>query len=44
MKITQDVRKYAAEKGMDATDAVEQGMKEQSEVFLQSGAELYQDA
>ena len=44
MKITQDVRKYAAEHGVDAEDAVEQGMKEQSEVFRQTGAELYQEA
>ena len=43
MKITQDVRDYAADKGIgDVNAAVEQGLKEQSEKFRKSGSEIYQ--
>jgi phosphomethylpyrimidine synthase len=42
MKITEDVRKYAAEKGIeDAAKAVDEGMKEMSETFAKTGAEVY---
>jgi phosphomethylpyrimidine synthase len=41
MKITQDVRDYAAQKQLDAQAALEAGMKEKSEEFKQSGAEIY---
>ena len=41
MKITQDVRKYAEEKGVDQETALEQGMKEKSQEFLNKGAEVY---
>ncbi|MEK7392261.1 MAG: phosphomethylpyrimidine synthase ThiC, partial [Fibrobacterota bacterium] len=42
MKITEDVRKYAAEKGIeDAAQAVDEGMKEMSATFAKSGAEVY---
>ncbi len=43
MKITQDVRDYAAEKGIgDIKVAVETGMQEQSKKFKQAGSEIYQ--
>ena len=42
MKITQDVRKYAAEHGMDAQDALAEGMKEKAAEFVASGSEIYQ--
>jgi phosphomethylpyrimidine synthase len=41
MKITQEIRDYAAEKGLDATVAHAAGMAEQSDVFVDTGAELY---
>lgn len=42
MKITQDVRKYAEEKGLDSEEeAVKEGMKEKSEEFKQAGSEIY---
>ena len=44
MKITQDVRDYAAKKKLDEAAAVEAGMAEQSEKFADTGAELYQPA
>ena len=42
MKITQDVREYAAKKEIDEKAALEIGMKEKAEEFVSSGAELYQ--
>jgi phosphomethylpyrimidine synthase len=44
MKITEDVRKYAAEQGLKETDALAAGMEQKSREFVQSGAELYQKA
>ena len=42
MKITQDVRDYAAEKGIGDIDiAVEEGMKEKAEEFKRKGVEIY---
>ncbi|NKF22269.1 phosphomethylpyrimidine synthase ThiC [Solimonas marina] len=41
MKITQDVREYAAKVGADEQAAFEQGMAEKSAEFKQSGAEVY---
>jgi phosphomethylpyrimidine synthase len=41
MKITQDVRDYAAQKGIEEAAALEAGMKEKSEQFKKSGAEIY---
>jgi len=42
MKITQDVREYAAQKQIDEEAALGVGMKEKSEEFLTAGAEIYQ--
>jgi phosphomethylpyrimidine synthase len=41
MKISQDVRDYADENGLNETDALAEGMKEKSKEFLQAGAEIY---
>jgi len=43
MKITEDVRKYAAEKGISEEEAIEQGMREKSEEFEQKGGKLYSE-
>jgi len=42
MKITQDVREYAAQKEIDEAAALGVGMKEKAEEFVASGAEIYQ--
>jgi phosphomethylpyrimidine synthase len=41
MKITEDVRKYAREKGLDENSALQEGMAEKSQEFVQQGAEVY---
>lgn len=41
MKITQDVRNYAKEKGLTETEALAKGMAEKAEEFAQKGSELY---
>jgi len=44
MKITQDVRDYAARHGVDEDKALEIGMAEKSREFVEKGAEIYQKA
>jgi phosphomethylpyrimidine synthase len=44
MKITEDVRKYAAEKGLTEEAAMAEGMREKSAEFVQKGAEVYAKA
>jgi phosphomethylpyrimidine synthase len=45
MKITQDVRDYAKEHGIESAEAaLELGMKEKAEEFKKSGGEVYQRA
>ncbi len=41
MKITQDVRDYAAEHGLDEKAALTEGMAEKAAEFRQAGAEVY---
>ena len=41
MKITQDVRDYAAKLGTDDKAAIDQGMAQKSQEFLEQGAEVY---
>jgi phosphomethylpyrimidine synthase len=41
MKITEDVRKYAAEQGLAEAEALESGMQEKRKEFLEKGAEVY---
>ena len=44
MKITEDVRKYAAEQGIAEEEALKKGMEEKSKEFVESGAEVYTKA
>jgi phosphomethylpyrimidine synthase len=44
MKITEDVRKYAAEQGLAESDALESGLKEKAKRFAEKGSELYAKA
>jgi phosphomethylpyrimidine synthase len=41
MKITEDVRRYAAEQGVSEDAALEKGMEAKSKEFLDKGAEVY---
>ncbi|HEY8943887.1 MAG TPA: phosphomethylpyrimidine synthase ThiC [Polyangiaceae bacterium] len=41
MKITEDVRKYAAEKGVTEQDALKAGMAEKSQEFADKGNDVY---
>ncbi|HEY4021829.1 MAG TPA: phosphomethylpyrimidine synthase ThiC [Pseudonocardiaceae bacterium] len=41
MRITQDVRKYAEENGMETVDAIEAGMGEMAERFREHGNQVY---
>jgi phosphomethylpyrimidine synthase len=41
MKITEDVRKYAAEQGLAEQDALKAGMKEKAKEFVEQGAQIY---
>jgi phosphomethylpyrimidine synthase len=44
MKITQDVRDYAAAQGVDEKAALNKGMEEKSIEFKKKGAEIYHKA
>ena len=41
MKITEDVRKYAAEQGVAEQDALKKGMADKAREFVKGGAEIY---
>ncbi|RZK61991.1 MAG: thiamine biosynthesis protein ThiC, partial [Pedobacter sp.] len=41
MKITQDVREYAAEQGLNDLDALTKGMQDKSKEFSEKGSEIY---
>jgi phosphomethylpyrimidine synthase len=41
MRITQDVRDYAARHGMDERRAMEKGLREKAEEFIEKGAQVY---
>ena len=41
MKITQDVREYAAGRGVEAEKALQLGMQEKAVEFVQQGKRLY---
>ena len=43
MKITQDVRDFAAQQGVSEQEALSKGMQEKSIEFKKSGAEIYQE-
>jgi phosphomethylpyrimidine synthase len=44
MKISQDIRDYAAEQGLETAEAIERGMAEKSEEFRERGGEVYVEA
>jgi phosphomethylpyrimidine synthase len=44
MKITEAVRKYAAEQAISEEEALQRGMAEKSKEFAENGAELYSKA
>jgi phosphomethylpyrimidine synthase len=44
MKITQDVRDYAAGLGVSESEALQKGMKEKAAEFVSAGAEIYRRA
>ncbi len=44
IKITKDVRKYAAEQGIAEEEALKKGMEEKSKEFVEKGAEVYAKA
>ena len=44
MKITEDVRKYAAEQGIAEEEALKRGMEEKAKEFVEKGAEVYAKA
>jgi phosphomethylpyrimidine synthase len=41
MKITQDVRDYAAQLGVAESEALQKGMEVKAVEFVKSGAEIY---
>ncbi|SFJ47447.1 phosphomethylpyrimidine synthase ThiC [Thermoflavimicrobium dichotomicum] len=41
MRITQDIREYAAKKGLTLEEATQEGLKEKAEEFKQSSSKLY---
>ena len=41
MKISDDVRRFARERGLDTAQAMEEGMSEKAQEFRQGGSELY---
>ena len=41
MKITQDVREYAASHGLETTDVIEEGLREKADEFRERGGEIY---
>ncbi len=44
MRITEDVRRFAAEHGMETVEAIEEGLREKAEGFREKGGELYVEA
>ena len=44
MKITQDVREYAAQKEIDEETALASGLKEKAEEFVAAGGEIYRNS
>ncbi len=44
MKITEDVRQYAAQQGLKEDEALKKGMEEKAKEFVEHGAEVYSKA
>ncbi|MDH5447287.1 MAG: phosphomethylpyrimidine synthase ThiC, partial [Gammaproteobacteria bacterium] len=43
MKITQDVRDYAASQGLTEEEALKQGMQSKAVEFVETGSEIYKE-
>ena len=43
MKITQDVREYAAQNDLSVNEAINEGMKQKSDEFFSKGGKIYVD-
>ena len=43
MRITEDVRRYAAEQGVPETEAIEQGMAREAKDSVAAGADVYRE-
>jgi phosphomethylpyrimidine synthase len=41
MQITQEVRDYAREKGVEPEEALHKGLEQKAEQFIDEGAEIY---
>jgi hypothetical protein len=41
VKITEDVRRYAAEHGLTNAEAIESGLEEKRKEFVEKGSEIY---
>jgi phosphomethylpyrimidine synthase len=41
MKITQDIREYAKEKGLDTEEALQKGLEEKAQEFRETGGKIY---
>jgi phosphomethylpyrimidine synthase len=41
MRISEDVRQYAADQGLSEEEAIEKGMQEKSREFVDQKAEIY---
>ena len=44
VKITEDVRKYAARHGLTSEEAIERSLQEKSREFVEQGADVYAKA
>jgi phosphomethylpyrimidine synthase len=44
MKITEDIRQFAAEHGLETVEAIDEGMRRKAEEFRERGSELYLEA
>jgi hypothetical protein len=44
VKITEDVKEYAAQQGIEESAAIERGLREKSEEFATAGSEVYKKA
>jgi len=41
IEITEDVRRYAAQEGIDETSVIDQGLQAKAREFQKAGAEIY---
>jgi phosphomethylpyrimidine synthase len=44
MRVTEDVRRYAAQQGVSEEEAVKRGLKEKAKEFVEKGSDVYAKA